>query len=179
MEVRKMTAPLAALAVGAAVLLALSAALRGTARENQAEEQSRVMALLLPGSRSFTQEAYTGDDGNISAVFRGEGGYVVETVLKGYVDEMTLWVGVSDQGRVTGVTVRNMAETWGLGRRAMTDLAFLEQLLHTNGSAALGEGIQAISGATVTSKEVIRAVNSAAAFVTGADVSSGATEWGG
>lgn len=39
--------------------------------------------------------------------------------------------------------------------------------------------IDAMSGATVTSKAVVRAVNSAAAFVTGADVSSSATEWGG
>ena len=43
-----------------------------------------------------------------------------------------------------------------------------------------GEGeIDALTGATVTSKAVTRAVNSAAAFVTGADVSSGATEWEG
>ena len=33
--------------------------------------------------------------------------------------------------------------------------------------------------ATVTSKAVVKAVNSASAFVTGADVSSSATEWGG
>ena len=45
--------------------------------------------------------------------------------------------------------------------------------------AAVGEGIDALTGATVTSKAVTRAVNSAAAFVTGADVSSGATEWEG
>ena len=49
----------------------------------------------------------------------------------------------------------------------------------TTGEAAVGEGIDALTGATVTSKAVTRAVNSAAAFVTGADVSSGATEWEG
>lgn len=179
MEVRKLMAPLAVLALSAAILLGLSAALKGPARTNRAEEQQRVMALLLPGSRTFTQEEYTGEDSKISAVFRGEGGYVVETTLKGYVDEMTLWVGVNQKGSVTGVTVRDMAETWGLGRNAMTDPAFLRQFLHTTGNAALGENIQALTGATVTSKEVVRAVNSASAFVTGADISSGATEWGG
>jgi electron transport complex protein RnfG len=104
---------------------------------------------------------------------------VVETTLQGYVDELVLWVGVSDQGSVTGVTIRDMAETWRLCRNAMTDLRFLEQFLHTTGNAQLGDNIQALTGATVTSKEVLRGVNSAAAFVTGADVSSGATEWGG
>ena len=39
--------------------------------------------------------------------------------------------------------------------------------------------VDALTGATVTSKAVVKAVNSASAFVTGADVSSSATEWGG
>ena len=36
-----------------------------------------------------------------------------------------------------------------------------------------------ITGATVTSKAVVRCVNSAVAYVTGADIESGATSWGG
>jgi Na+-translocating ferredoxin:NAD+ oxidoreductase RnfG subunit len=51
------------------------------------------------------------------------------------------------------------------------------------GETAAPEGdtvdVDAISGATVTSKAVIRCVNSAVAYVTGADASSGATSWGG
>ena len=60
-----------------------------------------------------------------------------------------------------------------------TDAPFLLQFLGTAGEAAVDENIDALTGATVTSKAVTRAVNSAAAFVTGADVSSGATEWEG
>ena len=70
-------------------------------------------------------------------------------------------------------------ETFGLGRGAQTDASFLLQFLHASGEAAVGVDIDALTGATVTSKAVTRAVNSAAAFVTGADVSSGATEWEG
>ena len=92
---------------------------------------------------------------------------------------MVLWVGVTNEGWVSGVTVRSHAETLGLGRRAQTDRDFLMQYLYTEGGAAVGEDIDALTGATVTSKAVTRAVNSAAAFVTGADVSSSATEWGG
>lgn len=178
-QLRKLTIPLVVLAAAGLFLLGVSAALHPPAAANSAEEQQRVMALLLPGSTSFSREVYDGEDANITALFRGQNGYVVETTLQGYVDEMVLWVGVSDKGAVTGVTIRDMAETWGLGRSAMSDLRFLEQFLHTNGNATLGENIQALTGATVTSKEVVRAVNSAAAFVTGADISSGATEWGG
>jgi len=81
-------------------------------------------------------------------------------------------------GKVTGLMVQEMEETYGLGEKAMTDYTFLMQYLHTNGEAAVGEDIDAITGATVTSKAVTKAVNSACAFVTGADVSSSATEWG-
>ena len=35
------------------------------------------------------------------------------------------------------------------------------------------------SGKSVTSKAITRSVNSAVAFVTGADIESGATSWGG
>jgi len=36
-----------------------------------------------------------------------------------------------------------------------------------------------LSGATVTSKAIVRSVNSAVAVVTGVDTNSGATSWGG
>ena len=39
--------------------------------------------------------------------------------------------------------------------------------------------VDAITGATVTSKAIARSVNSAVAYVTGADVASAATSWGG
>ena len=39
--------------------------------------------------------------------------------------------------------------------------------------------VDGITGATVTSKAIARSVNSAVGFVTGADVSSSATTWGG
>jgi len=51
--------------------------------------------------------------------------------------------------------------------------------LNTSGEAEVGTNVDAISGATVTSKAVARSINSAVAYVTGADVSSAATEWGG
>ena len=88
-------------------------------------------------------------------------------------------VGVSTDGTVTGLVVRQMSETHGLGANAVNDADFLAQFLNTAGDAEVGTNVDAISGATVTSKAVTRSVNSAVAFVTGADVSSGATSWGG
>ena len=72
-----------------------------------------------------------------------------------------------------------MEETYGLGGKALKDWEFLAQFLRTEGDAEVGTNVDALTGATVTSKAVARSVNSAVGFVTGADTSSGATSWGG
>ena len=175
---REYAKPLAALAAAAALLAGARFGLAGVARSNAEAEQTAMMAALLPGSSSFTPEEYGGEDENITAVYAGETGYVVETVTDGYVGEIRLLVGVDASGAVTGAVVRQMEETFGLGGRAASDTGFLAQFLGTAGDAAVGENVDALTGATVTSKAITKGINSAAAFVTGADVSSGATEWG-
>ena len=172
-------AALAATGAAAVMLFGLSAVLAPMAQRSAEAERSEMMALLLPGSDTFTPEAYSGEDPSITAVYQGDGGYVVETTTGGYVGDVTLLVGVSSGGKVTGVVVRDMEETWGLGARALRDTEFLSQFLGTSGEAAVGEDVDAMTGATVTSKAIARGVNAAVGFVTGADVTSGATEWGG
>ena len=107
-------------------------------------------------------------------------------------------IGVSSEGKVTGLTIRDMSETPGIGMSAMWDWDFLGQFLGLEGGIAIGTAgedafsgatgsdttetevyIDGISGATVTSKAIVRCVNSAVGYVTGADVDSGATSWGG
>lgn len=161
------------------ILFGISTSLEPVTERNLAKKQQELMEQLLPDSKVFTQEAYEGEDTNISALFKGETGYVIEVTVEGYVDRMTLWVGVDNGGNVTGVMVRDMAETLGLGSRAMTDMSFLSQFLGGTGDAVIGENIDALSGATVSSKAVAKAINSAVGFVTGVDVPAGATEWGG
>ena len=180
MNAKNLIAPVAALAIAAAVLLGASAVLRPMAEEREAAAHGEIMGYMLPTRpAAFTEEPYDGEDESIRRVFKAEGGYVVEVETAGYVGPMILWVGVTNDGQVSGVTVRDHRETFGLGRGAQTEWPFLIQFLGTAGEAAVGDGIDALTGATVTSKAVTRAVNSAAAFVTGADVSSGATEWEG
>lgn len=162
-----------------AVVFGLSQGLDGKMSENAQKEQMRVFKLLCPGSDSFTEDPYTGSDATVSKVWKGETGFVVETVTQGYGDAITLWVGVSTDGKVTGLTVRDSHETLGLGQQILTDHEFLAQFLDTDGTAAIGQGVDGITGATVTSKAIARCVTSAVAVVTGADVDSGATSWGG
>ncbi len=176
---RTILIPIATIALSAVILAGTSRALSGMATENGRREHLHIMQTLLPGSTTFTVEPYTGDDANIVSVHKGENGFVIETVTNGYVDEIRMLIGVSNDGKVTGLVVRESHETFGLGAQALTDTDFLAQFLNTSGEAEVGSTVDALTGATVTSKAITRAVNSAVAYVTGADASSGATSWGG
>ena len=178
-QLNALFAPLLTLTVAALIIWGASAALLPTAQGNARTERDETFTTLLPGSTTFTPETPEEGDDAISAVWRGEGGYVIETVTAGYDGDITLWVGVSDGGQVTGLMTRDLSETWGLGGEALDDTSFLGQFLNTAGSAEVGADVDALTGATVTSKAVTKGVNAAVAYVTGADVSSGATEWGG
>ncbi len=196
---KKILLPLVVLLVCGGILFGLSYALQDVRRETAEEVLLWHMQTILPGSTDFTEEAYAGLDANISRVFKADNGYVIETVTYGYAGDITMLVGVSNAGKVTGLVVTDLAETCGLGKEALNDHVFLAQFLNTEGNVAIGTAgadafsgatdtasdtedslyVDAISGATVTSKAIARSVNSAVGFVTGADADSGATSWGG
>ena len=194
-----MKKPIIALILAAALLLGLCVGLDGLAVKNAEAYHLQLMQTVLPGAESFTVEPYAGEDANIRSVHKSDIGFVVETSTYGYAGEITMLVGVSNAGKVTGLVVTDAHETIGLGGNALTDHEFLAQFLNSAGafevatvgadafSGATGEAapegetvaVDAITGATVTSKAVVRCVNSAVGFVTGADVATEATSWGG
>lgn len=167
------------IALTAVVLLAATFGLQGLAVKNARAEHLRMMNTLLPGSTDFVVEPYTGEDTSVRSVHKAAEGFVIETVTQGYADEITVLVGVANDGTVTGIVVKEMHETLGLGMKGLTDWQFLAQYLRTSGEAEVGTNVDALTGATVTSKAITRCVNSAVAVVTGADADSGATSWGG
>lgn len=188
------------IAVAALILFGTSAALQGTASKKAQEEHLWLMQTLLPGSESFVVVPYDGEDANIVSVHKAENGFVVETYVYGYADYIRMFTAVSNEGKVTGLVVREAHETVGLGNEALTDHAFLSQFLNSSGTfevathgadafssatgtadAGSGESVEidGITGATVTSKAIAKSVNSAVGYVTGADVATSATTWGG
>ena len=186
--------------VAALILFGTSFALQGTAAKKAQEEHLWLMQTLLPGSETFVVEPYGGEDANIVSVHKAENGFVVETLVYGYADNIRMMTAVNNDGKVTGLVILQAYETMGLGNKALTDHVFLKQFLNSTGSfevathgadafsgatgtteSAAGESVEVdgITGATVTSKAIARSVNSAVGFVTGADVASSATTWGG
>ena len=179
MKMKSIIAPVIAIVATALILLGSGAALSKVAAVNAEKELNEMLATLLPGNTSFEWEAYDGEDESIMAVYKGETGFVIQTSAYGYAGEIVMMVGVSNEGTVTGLVVRDLSETYGLGANALTDTEFLSQYLNTSGDAEVGKNIDAMTGATVSSKAVTRAVNTAVAYVTGADTTSSATTWGG
>ena len=190
--------PVFALILCAGLLFGVTMATSGMYQENLYHWHLEDMKTLLPGSENFVAEPYSGEDANIRSVHKGETGYVIETCTYGYAGDITMLIAVSNEGKVVGLVVRDQSETVGLGARSLYDHEFLAQFLNGSGtfavgapgadafSGATGEAstgeetyVDAITGATVTSKAIARCVDSAIAYVTGADVESGATSWGG
>ncbi len=100
-------------------------------------------------------------------------GYVVETTSsEGYGGDITLYAGITNEGVLNGISILTIAETPGLGMNAESVLVpqfvNVEATVFTytkTGSTSESE-IDAISGATVTTKAVVNAVNGAVRVVT-------------
>lgn len=179
MKIKMMLFPAAAILLAALVLFGTRTGLKQIGTVRAETELNEMLSAVLPGSTSFTWEAYDGEDENIQAVYKGENGFVVQTCTDGYAGEIVMLVGVNKSGEVQGLVVRQLSETYGLGAEALTDTKFLSQFLETAGDAQIGTNVDAITGATVSSKAIAKAVNAASAYVTGADTTSSATTWGG
>lgn len=99
-------------------------------------------------------------------------GYTIKLNTKGYGGNIELMVGISNDGKVQGIKILSQSETPGLGANS-TQPAFYGQfkgksiekeLQVTKTSSAQDNEIQAITGATITSKAVTRGVNEAVNF---------------
>ena len=108
---------------------------------------------------------YEGLDGDKNVI-----GYVFTTSAKGYGGDIKVMVGVDKSGSVTGVSILEISETAGLGMNAKNE-SFLKQFLSKNGEISVIKNgtpadneISALTGATITSKAMAKAVNTALAL---------------
>ena len=102
----------------------------------------------------------------------GDAGYVVETTFSGAQGSITMAVGVDTELKVTGISIIKHAETAGLGAVAASTnekgVAFREQFIGEDKNVAItkaGGNIEAISGATITSRAVSQAAGNAVCAV--------------
>ena len=100
-------------------------------------------------------------------------GYIITvTDSEGYGGDIQFTVGVNAEGSVTGVSFLSIAESPGLGMNARDDASFTKQYtgkaveaFEVVKTGAEGDSqIEALSGATITSKAVTGGVNAALAY---------------
>lgn len=153
--------------IAAVVLAATNMLTRGPIAAHQAEELSETLHTVLAADSYETLEIPEGYDvtGLYTAVQEGQLiGWCVTAKSSGYGGDVAVTLGVDLQGRVTSCVVGdlNFAETAGYGTRAR-EAAFQDQFSGID--LTVGGEIDGLSGATITSEAVRRAVNQALSCV--------------
>ena len=102
----------------------------------------------------------------------GDAGHVVETTFSGAQGSITMAVGVDTELKITGISIIKHAETAGLGAVAASTndkgVAFRSQFVGEDANVAItkaGGNINAITGATITSRAVAQAAANAVCAV--------------
>ena len=132
---------------------------------NEQKTQTAIEAVLPGGGEEI---AFTDDTGLVSTVYKGQSGYAVEVTPSGFNGTVTMMVGVDNTGKVLGISVVNHTETAGLGAEAASQgaagTAFRSQFTGMSGSVSVtkdGGQVDALTGATITSRAVCTGVNAA------------------
>ncbi|MBQ9902888.1 MAG: RnfABCDGE type electron transport complex subunit G [Clostridia bacterium] len=135
----------------------------GKIADNAAQKaaESRMKVLAAQDYRQLDS------DGAVYGAYDENGnliGVVITTLSSGYGGKIEVMTGIRNNGEISGVTILSMEETPGLGARGKED-SFLRQYKgHDHSSLAVskdGGEINALSGATITSRAITKAVNEA------------------
>lgn len=131
------------------------------------------MKEVLPDAASFgeTKDVNEGNITQVTPALDAEGnetGYAVAVTTKGFSAGLKLMFGVDAQGTITGLSVVDCSnETPGLGANAAND-SFKSQFAGKSGTIAVtkdGGDIEALTGATITSRAVANAATEAVEYV--------------
>ena len=130
-----------------------------------AQKTQDAIEMVLPGGG---EEVEFPETALVSKVYASETGYAVEVTPGGFDNTITMMVGVDKDGKVLGISIISHTETAGLGAVAAAGTpageAFRGQFVGASGSVAVtkdnGE-MDAITGATITSRAICVGVNAA------------------
>ena len=133
-----------------------------------AEKTQTAIRQVLPGGYDEEITDFVDETGLVSRVYKGEKGYALEVNPVGFDSAICMMVGIDHQGKVLGISIVSHTETSGLGAVAAADnqkgQIFREQFVGASGAVSVskdGGDIDAITGATVTSRAVCSGVNAA------------------
>ena len=126
-----------------------------------AMELTEEMTAAASGAGATVTEAYEAQAGGSTI------GYALKVVASGSQGNIEMMVGVDTEGVVTGVSIVKNSETSGIGSKVMNnENGVLDQFIGksaADGTLTVGKNVDAISGATVSSRGVTTGVNAALA----------------
>lgn len=118
---------------------------------------------VLPDATTF--EAVESATSGVQAAVKADTGWVIQASAKGFGGQVPVIVGLDADGAIVGVSFPENSETAGYGAQLYEEgnesaAALAASLVSKSGEVAIGD-VDAISGATISSKAVVEAVNTA------------------
>lgn len=161
-------------AVVAGLLAGVNSVTKPVIDQLNAEKTQKAIETVLEGGYHTVIEDYADATGLVSKVYQGDNGYALEVTPGGFDNTITMMVGVANDGTVTGISVISHTETAGLGAVAAASTSagesFRGQFVGMGGSVSVtkdGGEVNAITGATITSRAICTGVNAALDCVAG------------
>lgn len=177
----KNTAVLVAITLTAALCLSIvNAVTKDTISKAEEKERMDSFYSVMPDANEFKELSTEVSEWNknreggadiVSAyeAYNADGNYIGIVISSlshnGYGGDITLSIGVSE-GKITGMKVTSMSETSGLGAECQNESwqaqfagKDVSPLVYTKKGAEAPDEIDALTGATITTKAVLEAVN--------------------
>ena len=160
--------------VVAAALAGVNSITKPIIDQLNAEKTQKAIETVLPGGFDEELANFDNQGGLVSKVYKGANGYALEVLPSGFDNTITMMVGVNNEGEVLGISIVSHTETAGLGAVAAAQTSagetFRGQFVGQSGAVAVskdGGDLDAITGATITSRAICVGVNAALACVAG------------
>lgn len=141
---------------------------KSTIRERELEELNLAMAEVLPEGSNFQnitedmiETTGIGDtDLKIDGVYKSKAGYVFNLRVSGYGGDVAVIIGISSDNKINGVKLGSNRETPSLGKQAEEPF-FTSRFEGLSSDQSIDNSVDSISGVTITSSAVKRAVQDA------------------
>ncbi len=167
-------------AIAGVALSGVYSVTKDTIDEQKALAEATAYKEVCPEAASFAYndnaQEILGDEGadvgdaHVNACYVGKDdggnivGYALSVTSKGFGGNVVMALGLTPEGAIRKISFTELNETAGLGMRADED-SFKDQFAGRSGSVEYGkDGVEAMSGATVTSTAVKQAVNAGLNF---------------
>lgn len=128
--------------------------------ENALKAEQAALLELLPDATSFT-EVEGVEMENVNKVYSSDNnvGYVITSAAKGYGGDIEWMTAFDTEGTIVGAKVLSQSETAGLGAKVEED--WFQAQFKGHNDELTPDNIDMISGATISSKATIKALNAA------------------